>query len=351
MNRRALITLLGGAAAWPLAAARRAAARANSHASACYFLGPAEVIRTVDPALPAFLQGPRRVGWTRGPQNARIEYRWGVASAIPTSFRKHATERCSTKCHPSLLAARPLSSIAPGNVLDPDRICRRYQIRLARGSSTVWRGRAATSLASASLSSAWQGNGWSCSSRSRPVPDTRGGHSRYPTIASGIGEWNSAIQTAAPSFVSPAQPNQRAYHPTRAQPSRSSCASPNGGLILTSRAQWRPSSSPSDHPARSSAQTTRHLLPKRLYVADGGLISYGYPITSTKSDERPVGRRPHPQGGEAWPSARAGANQIRNGDQPKDCQGTRPGNPSDPARPRRRGDRVTNASRLHWGNR
>src|SRR5262249_2338486 len=51
-------------------------------------------------------------------------------------------------------------------------------------------------------------------------------------------------------------------------------------------------------------------------------------------------RRSHPQRREAGRSAGAGADQIRAGDQPQDCQGARPRGPGNRARASRRGDRV-----------
>src|SRR5262249_19513969 len=50
--------------------------------------------------------------------------------------------------------------------------------------------------------------------------------------------------------------------------------------------------------------------------------------------------RPHPQGREARRPARAGADQIRAGDQPEDRQDAPARNPCLSARPRRRGDRM-----------
>src|SRR5262245_49075534 len=53
-------------------------------------------------------------------------------------------------------------------------------------------------------------------------------------------------------------------------------------------------------------------------------------------------RRSHPQGREAGRSAGAGADQIRAGHQSQDRQGAWPRSAADAARPRRRGDRVSN---------
>ena len=86
MRRREFITLLGGAAAWPLASAaqqpgriRRVGILLGTTAS-----GPEPV--------PAFVQGLRELGWTDG-RNVRLEYR-AVAGDIDR-FRTYAAELVS----------------------------------------------------------------------------------------------------------------------------------------------------------------------------------------------------------------------------------------------------------------
>ena len=72
MKRRAFITLLGGAAAWPLAAHAQQARRRI----AVFMPGVAD-----DPEYAArnavFLQGLAELGWIVG-RNTRIDYRWGA---------------------------------------------------------------------------------------------------------------------------------------------------------------------------------------------------------------------------------------------------------------------------------
>ena len=76
MKRRAFITLLGGAVAWPLAA------RAQQ-AGAVRRIGALMYLAADDPDSPAyvaaFARGLQELGWIEG-RNIRIDYRWGGAT-------------------------------------------------------------------------------------------------------------------------------------------------------------------------------------------------------------------------------------------------------------------------------
>src|SRR5262245_42071207 len=73
-KRRDFITLLGGAAAWPLVARAQQRERMRR-------IGVLMNLAADDPQSPvrlaAFLQGLQELGWTDG-RNARIEYLWGA---------------------------------------------------------------------------------------------------------------------------------------------------------------------------------------------------------------------------------------------------------------------------------
>src|SRR6516165_2916633 len=78
MIRRDFITLLGGAAAWPLAAhaqqggrVRRVGVLMNAAATEVEYQG----------SLTAFVQEMRRLGWSEG-QNLRLDVRWNAGDAI-----------------------------------------------------------------------------------------------------------------------------------------------------------------------------------------------------------------------------------------------------------------------------
>ena len=87
MNRRAVITLLGGAAVWPLAARGQQRERMRRIG---VLLGN---LAADDPEWlsrsNAFVQGLQKRGWSDG-GNVRIEYRWGLGD--PDRLRKYAVE-------------------------------------------------------------------------------------------------------------------------------------------------------------------------------------------------------------------------------------------------------------------
>jgi putative ABC transport system substrate-binding protein len=111
VNRREFITLLGGAAAWPLAAHAQqtkipviglmgsGSAAAQSHLTA------------------AFLQRLRELGWTEG-RNLRIEYRWGEGrnerfAEIAAEFVRLKVDLILTHNTPPTLAAKQATSVIP----------------------------------------------------------------------------------------------------------------------------------------------------------------------------------------------------------------------------------------------
>src|SRR5262245_37800790 len=104
IKRREFITLLGGAAAWPLAA--RAQERVRR-------IGILTNLPADDPEgmarLAAFLQGLAQLGWTDG-KNVRIDYRWAAGDA--ERLRKYVAELVALSPDVVLVngisAARPL---------------------------------------------------------------------------------------------------------------------------------------------------------------------------------------------------------------------------------------------------
>src|SRR5262245_23156318 len=77
MRRRAFITLVGGAAAWPLAARAQQRGRVRRIGALMAFAAddPDALVRVA-----AFAQGLQEQGWTVG-ENVRIDYRWAASEA------------------------------------------------------------------------------------------------------------------------------------------------------------------------------------------------------------------------------------------------------------------------------
>jgi putative ABC transport system substrate-binding protein len=71
LERRKFITLLGGAAAWPLAAH----AQQSGKLPTIGYLGQS-TLAVESQRVAAFVQRLRELGWTEG-RNVVIEYRWG----------------------------------------------------------------------------------------------------------------------------------------------------------------------------------------------------------------------------------------------------------------------------------
>src|SRR5262245_27775924 len=89
MRRREFITLIGGAAAWPLAAQGQQGERIRRIG---VLLNLSEGDALSSSLLAAFRQGLQEAGWTEG-RNAHIDVRWG--SGDRDRYRKYATDLVS----------------------------------------------------------------------------------------------------------------------------------------------------------------------------------------------------------------------------------------------------------------
>ena len=136
MKRREFITLLGGAASWPLAARAQQGERVRRIG---WLTGIADDSMT-QARLATFLETLQRLGWTEG-QNVQVDRRWGGGDA--DRIRKYAAELAtSTRMYSWPLVPPPRSSC-----FGPPAPCQSYlcssPIQSAPASSRVCRDRAA----------------------------------------------------------------------------------------------------------------------------------------------------------------------------------------------------------------
>jgi putative tryptophan/tyrosine transport system substrate-binding protein len=265
MKRRKFIALLGGAAAWPLAASAQQSERTRR---ICVLMSTS-VDDPQDPArLAAFAQGLQELGWTIG-RNLRIDYRWGASS--PDNTRKYAAELAAlapdvmlTSGAIALAAVQQISHTIPVvfvNLIDP--VSGGFVESLARpgGNATGFL------LFEYGISGKWLELLKEIAPRV-----TRAAVLRDPTVPVGIGQLG-AIQSAASQLGVEFRPvgvrDAREIERGIIDFARGS----NGGLIVTAGTQAR------DHRELIIGLAARYRLPtvyfNRLFVEAGGLISYG----------------------------------------------------------------------------
>src|SRR6516165_454654 len=112
MNRREFVTLLGSAAAWPLAARAQQAAKVPTIG----FLGATTPLAEGQ-RLAAFVQRLRQLGWMEG-RNVSIEVRWAEGRSerfaeIAAEFVRFKVDVIVTVATPLTLAAKQATSVIP----------------------------------------------------------------------------------------------------------------------------------------------------------------------------------------------------------------------------------------------
>ena len=140
MNRRDVLTLLGGASAWPLAARAQITGKVPTIG---YLAALSEAADR--PRRTAFARRLGELGWVDG-RSVRIEYRWADglvarASEIAPEFVRLPVDVIVTSGDAYVLAVKRATAAIPISS------SRRQVIRLATVWSQVWRGLAATLLA------------------------------------------------------------------------------------------------------------------------------------------------------------------------------------------------------------
>jgi putative tryptophan/tyrosine transport system substrate-binding protein len=264
MRRREFITLLGGAASWSLAARAQQPERMRRIG---VLSGSAADDQDNRVRLTAFQQRLQQLGWTDG-HNVRIDYRFVAAN--PENYPKYAAE---------LVALAPDVILAPGGSLA-------HMLQATRTVPIVF-AFAADPVGSGLIESLSRPGGnatgfllfeYDLSAKwlellKEIVPGvTRAAVLRDPTAITGIGQF-AVIQSVARSVGVEVSPlNLRDASETE-RAVTAFARSSNGGLIV-------PASALATVQRNLIVElAARHRLPavyfERLFVASGGLISYG----------------------------------------------------------------------------
>jgi ABC-type uncharacterized transport system substrate-binding protein len=265
MRRRDFITLLGGAAAWPVAAGAQQGERVRR-------VGVLMTVAADDPEgqtrLVAFVQRLQQLGWTVG-RNMRIDTRWAAGDA--ERIRKYAAELVALS--PDVILAAGGPSVGPlqqatravpivfAMVIDP--VGAGYVESLARpgGNATGF------TIYEYSMSGKWLELLKEIAPRV-----TRAAVLRDQAVASGIGQFG-AVQIVAPSFGVELSPVDVRDAGEIERGITAFARGSNDGLIVTGSALAFVN--------RDLIVTlaARHKLPAvywdRTPVTGGGLISYG----------------------------------------------------------------------------
>jgi ABC-type uncharacterized transport system substrate-binding protein len=267
MRRRNFITLLAGAAAWPLAAH----AQQDERLRRIGWLvgGLAENDPESRARNEAFVKALRELGWTEG-HNMQIVYRWGAANV--ENNRKQAAELIAlapdvvlATTSQSVHALQQLSRTVPIVFLQvPDPVGAGFVDSLARPGSN------ATGFTTFEYGI---GAKWLELLKEIAPGVKRVAVLRDATNPAGSGQWG-AIQSVAPSFgVELSAVNMRSDTDEIERAVAAFARQPNSGLILTA------SAGAAARRDRLISMAARHKLPAiypyRYHVTSGGLISYG----------------------------------------------------------------------------
>jgi len=265
MRRRAFISLLGGAVAWPVVTRAQPSERMRR-------IGVLMFLAEDDPGaktrIAAFIEGLQQLGWTIG-RNVQIDIRWGAADAVRS--RKYAAELAATA--PDVIFAtasettaalrettRTLPIVFVG-VTDP--VGAGYVASLARPGGN------ATGFAFVEYG---MGAKWLELLKEIAPRVTRAVILRDPTLPAGTGQLG-AIQALAPSLGVETTPIDVRDSGEIERAIADFARTPNSGLIVTT--------SPTAMVNRKRIITlaAQHSLPAvyfhSTFANDGGLISYG----------------------------------------------------------------------------
>jgi putative ABC transport system substrate-binding protein len=265
MKRRQFITLLGTAAAWPLAVRAQQGQRTRRIGVLLPAAADDAVYQT---RMAAFLGGLQQLGWADG-RNVRIDTRWAAGDA--DLIRKYAGELVALG--PDVVMAFTSGTVPPlqqvtraipivfAIVADP--VGAGYVESLARPGGNV----TGFTTFEYALAGKWLELLKEIAPRTARVAVLRDS-----AIAAGPAEFG-AIQTVAPSLGVEVRPVDMRNAGEIERAITVFAASSNGGLIITG------STAATTHRELIIALAARHRLPavyyERYYAVAGGLISYG----------------------------------------------------------------------------
>jgi putative ABC transport system substrate-binding protein len=265
MRRREFITLLSGAAVWPLATRGQEQARVPRIG---VLLNLAEHDQETEKRLAAFLDEMQKLGWTEG-RNLRIEYRWGEGNR--NANRKNAAEIVALA--PDVIFAHGSSIVTPLLQLTQDIPIVFVSVSdpIAGGfvESLAKPGGNATGFTSIDYSMAGK---WLELLKQLTPEVVRVAIIRDPRQVSGAGQLG-AVQAVAPLLRVEVIPLGVQDAGEIEQGISAFAREPHGGLIVTT--------SPLAQIQRPLIITlaAQHSLPAvypyRLFTASGGLVSYG----------------------------------------------------------------------------
>ena len=287
MKRREFVTLLGGAAAWPLAARAQQGERMRR-------IGVLLNLAADDPMgqarVAAFVQGLKAAGWSDG-RNLRIDTRW--AASDPDNFRKYAAE---------LIALGPdvvLASTTPA-VLQLQQASRTVPIVFVSAIDPVGSGLIASMARPNGNITGFVAFEYALAVKwlellKEIAPDVkRAAVLRDPSVAAGIGQFAAIQAVGSVGMELSAIDLRDAGEIERAI--ADFARRPNGGLIVTA------SQFGTNNPGPLVALAARHKLPSvysfGYFASAGGLICYGpdqldeYPRAAAYVDRILTGEKP-----------------------------------------------------------
>jgi putative ABC transport system substrate-binding protein len=263
LKRRDFIALLGGAAAWPLAA--KAQHEGVRRIGLLFPLPPGPLWQR---RLAEFTKELRRLGWTDG-RNIQLETRWSAGD--PADTRRSAAELVAHEPEVVLVTGgvgmgamlQTSQALPVVFVIVPDPVGSGFVASLARpgGNATGFM------MFEYNIVGKW------VQTLKQIAPHmTRAAILWDPTTIVGVGQF-AVIQSVAPSFGVDVSPITLSNNAEIASAVSAFAREPNGGLILTASAKS------AVHHNLIIELAARHKLPaiynERSNVEAGGLISYG----------------------------------------------------------------------------